>query len=675
MVKFVLESHEIEFQTLRYFTDNAAVYDWIRNTPKKPTVYVKHRIDQINSLTEKKDWFWIPTEYMPADFGTKETSMTNIDYENDWFIPKIFRLPESDWPRFEPIYEQLNVVSEEVEIENRLDPKTVRSPISLIYAGQFCYKAREHRRVQILRKELKAQKEKIKEDPKNKDLRFNAKSLELRIKQETQRYKSSNFMREHVENILFRQAQQEAFAEELKILRKNEILPKRHFLYRWLPWIDENGVLRAKTRLRDSEENKEQFGYDRIFPIILPKEHALTKIIILKLHRDNKHMLVNNVENQLKARFFVRHVRALVKNTIKTYCAFCIRYNARPMIPLMGDIPSVRLGYYKSAFKYTIADIAGPVLVKLTRNVRAKRYIFVYACLTTRAIYLDLIESLDSNSTLLALQNAINIRGAPERIVTDNGTNFVGCKNRMKDVVETWNHILEARGKIRKPIEWDFGPARAPHMQGAVESLVKLVKTAMKKVLYMLRTKTEILNDFALRGILNEVAGLLNNRPLTLAPMDDLCNEFLSPNCFLMLRSNFQEVPYSDENMHKITENWEDVKQFTKILWKNWLMSYLPTLLEREKWNDKVEPLKEGDIVVTIDTTVSDSWRLGRILKIKPGSKDQVRQVEILLGKKNVFENKNIKTRKALQDLYQAEKQSIVTRPATAVAKIQLNIP
>lgn len=673
MVKFVLESHEIKFQTLKYFTDNAAVFDWIKNDPKKPTVYVKNRIEQINATTEKKDWHWIPTEYMPADLGTKETSMTNIDHNNDWYMPKIFRCPESDWPKFEPMYEQLNNTSQEAGIENRLDPMKVRSHLSLIYAGQFFYKLREHKNVQKLKKELMSKKALIKDDPKNKDLIFDIRNLDLRIKQQIQRYKSSTFMRDHVENLLFRQAQEEAFSEELKILRKNKTLPKRHYLYRWLPWIDENGVLRVKTRLEDNEENKERFGYDRIFPIVLPKDQALTKLIILKLHRNNKHMLLHNVENQLKARYFVRHIRAIVKNTIKLCCAFCIRYNARPMIPLMGDIPSVRLGYYKGAFKYAIADIAGPVLVKLTRNVRAKRYIFVYSCLTTRAIHLELIESLDSNSTLLALQSVITLRGAPERIVTDNGTNFVGSNNKMKNEVEIWNRKLEAKGIIKKPIEWDFGPARAPHMQGAVESLIRLVKTAMKKVLYMLRTKTEVLNDFALRGILMEVAGLLNNRPLTLAPMEDLNNEFLTPNCFLMLRSNFQEIPYSDDKMHHITKNWEDVKQFTKILWKNWLMSYLPTLLEREKWHDKVEPLKEGDIVVTIDTTVSDSWRLGRILKIKPGSKNQVRQVEIILGKKNVFDRKNIKTRKGLRDLYQAEKQSIVTRPATAVAKIQLN--
>jgi hypothetical protein len=476
-----------------------------------------------------------------------------------------------------------------------------------------------------------------------------------------------------MEDFLFREAQKESFAEELKVLQSKKPLPVRHYLHRWLPWIDKDGVMRAKTRLTDSEENRKTYGYDRIYPIILAKDSPLTKIIILKIHRNNKHMLVNNVESQLKSRFFIQHCRSTIKTIIKKCCAFCIRHNAKPMIPLMGDIPSIRLGYFKVPFRYAMADIAGPVLVRLTRNVRAKRYIFVYTCLTTRAIHLELIEGLDSNSTLLALQSAISMRGAPERIVTDNGTNFVGADRRMKEETERWNRILEAKGKILQPIEWDFGPARASHMQGAVESLIKLVKSAMKKVLHMLKTRTEILNDFALRAILIEVAGLLNNRPLTLAPMDDLNNEFLTPNCFLMLRSNFQEIPYSDDKMQNITEHWEDVKQFTKILWQNWLMSYLPTLLEREKWNESVELLEEGDIVVTVDTTVSDSWRLGKILKIKPGSKDQVRQVEILLGKRNVFDKTATRTRKNLRELYLNEKQSIVTRPATAVAKIKLH--
>lgn len=51
-----------------------------------------------------------------------------------------------------------------------------------------------------------------------------------------------------------------------------------------------------------------------------------------------------------------------------------------------------------------IIDLAGPIQVSVNQRTTANRYIFVYSCLTTRAIHLELIESLDTNATLMALQ-------------------------------------------------------------------------------------------------------------------------------------------------------------------------------------------------------------------------------------------------------------------------------
>lgn len=98
---------------------------------------------------------------------------------------------------------------------------------------------------------------------------------------------------------------------------------------------------------------------------------------------------------------------------------------------------------------------------------------------------------------------------------------------------------------------------------------------------------------------------------------------------------------------------------------------YLPSIISREKWLTNAEPLEVGDIVLTVDTGVTDSWRLGRITKVDTGSNNQTRKVEIALGKKNVFDKLRIKDRKKLLETYLQEKITIVTRPAVAVAKIK----
>ena len=70
----------------------------------------------------------------------------------------------------------------------------------------------------------------------------------------------------------------------------------------------------------------------------------------------------------------------------------CLRYKAKPRFPLMGDLPVERLGIHIPAFSYGIIDLAGST---------ASRYIFIYSCLTTRAIHLELIEGLATNSTII----------------------------------------------------------------------------------------------------------------------------------------------------------------------------------------------------------------------------------------------------------------------------------
>lgn len=187
-------------------------------------------------------------------------------------------------------------------------------------------------------------------------------------------------------------------------MSNGETLPAKHFMFKWLPWIDQDGLMRINTRLSDNKDNREIFGYDKIFPIVLPSNHVVTNFYILDFHRKNKHLFAKNVMSLLKSRFFLEHAKSKIKSVIKKNCSHCIRFNAKPQFPLMGDLPVERLGIHTPAFSFVIIDLAGPIQVSVNQRTTANRYIFVYSCLTTRAIHLELIESLDTNATLMALQ-------------------------------------------------------------------------------------------------------------------------------------------------------------------------------------------------------------------------------------------------------------------------------
>ena len=105
------------------------------------------------------------------------------------------------------------------------------------------------------------------------------------------------------------------------------------------------------------------------------------------------------------------------------------------------------------------------------------------------------------------------------------------------------------------------------------------------------------------------------------------------------------------------------------FIWKKFIELYLPTIQDRKKWWIRASPLKVGDIVVVADNDLQGSWRMGRIIKVLKGSNDQVRKVEILLGKRQVNKYKNPSSKKEILKMFKDEVSSIIQRPASGVVK------
>lgn len=95
---------------------------------------------------------------------------------------------------------------------------------------------------------------------------------------------------------------------------------------------------------------------------------------------------------------------------------------------IYGKFTEDRLTPNKPAFTYVGADYFGLLEVKLKRS-RCKRYGLLFTCLTSRATHIELAYSLDTDSMLNALRRFICIRGCPELLRSDHGTNFV-CGNK-----------------------------------------------------------------------------------------------------------------------------------------------------------------------------------------------------------------------------------------------------
>ena len=94
-------------------------------------------------------------------------------------------------------------------------------------------------------------------------------------------------------------AQKQSFFEEYERLAKGNTLPNSSNILVLKPQLDEEGLQNSCGRL----QNVTYLSYDVKYPIILPRGHIVSKLIIKQHHKDS-HLAIGN--NQLLAKVLLQ---------------------------------------------------------------------------------------------------------------------------------------------------------------------------------------------------------------------------------------------------------------------------------------------------------------------------------------------------------------------------------
>ncbi|XP_075162869.1 uncharacterized protein LOC142235502 [Haematobia irritans] len=92
-------------------------------------------------------------------------------------------------------------------------------------------------------------------------------------------------------------------------------------------------------------------------------------------------------------------------------------------------------------FTNTGIDFAGPFELKTSRLRNAKiqkGYAAIFVCLSTRAIHLEVCSDLSSEAFLATFSRFVGRRGFPNKVFSDNGTNFVGANRTLTQEYKTF---------------------------------------------------------------------------------------------------------------------------------------------------------------------------------------------------------------------------------------------
>lgn len=241
--------------------------------------------------------------------------------------------------------------------------------------------------------------------------------------------------------------------------------------------------------------------------------------------------------------------------------------------------------------------------------------------MTTRAVHLEIVTSLSADSAILSLRRFTARRGLPLKILSDNGTSFVGANRHL---CEFYNNTVQDYA-ASKHIEWCFIPPASPFMGGCWERLVKTVKTALFTTLKERAPREELLHTFLL-----EAEALVNSRPLTYVTENHEC-ESLTPFHFLIGASSNQQLPVRlDDGVFSLRKEWLKVLRLSELFWSRWLKEYLPNLRPKKQQGGQFVNIKVDDVVLVVDPNLPRGvWPMGRIVAVYPGRDGVVRVADV----------------------------------------------
>lgn len=350
--KQISSALEIPLSLATFWIDSMKVIYWIHGQSHNYKPFVSHRVGEIHKQSNPNQWRYVPTKQNPADFGTRGLTVSELaDSKMWWKGPTFLAFPESDWPK------QKSANPEEALTEVKVERKPVlekQIPQPEEESETHYWEKERSTFVTIEKKDWRLNPARF-----SKWYRVSSKGqLEIghslvRVRSWVKRFiknckapndqctmeKLTASELADTEKDIIKEAQREEFKEEIIALTSRKELSEISHLLPLTPMID-TGILRANTRLWRSDD----LATDTKFPIILPKKHHVTQLIVKYHHEMDCHeMVVNYTLNHLREKYHVIHSRQEVTACIQN-CFECKRhFQLHRAKQQMAPLPQFRL--------------------------------------------------------------------------------------------------------------------------------------------------------------------------------------------------------------------------------------------------------------------------------------------------------------------------------------------
>lgn len=599
------------------WSDSTIALSWIKRSPLQLKTFVANRVQAIHEYTQGSTWSHVATTDNPADLVSRGMKVPDFVKSDLWkHGPNWLSKPQAEWP-----YSKL-VITSDIQAEITRETKTRNTTIFavMILSVQDQFRELWHR-----------------SNSWRKILRMTAYVFRfftnVRMKNRQGWIRGEPKPAELKDAIIFwvKYAQLRAYKKELEALKqKDQCAYLKSKIIALQPFIDEIGILRIGGRI-----DKANVDLAKKHPIIVPPKSRLSYLIINQAHQETMHGSIQIMMAYIRRLYWIPALRSECRK-ITSQCAKCVRYNKKVAQQIMAELPAVRLRPAKP-FEAVGADLAGPFNVKVTDKLNLstrsratipeiKGYAAVFVCMVTRAVHMEAVMDLSSDAFLQAYKRFVSRRGNPEKIFSDNGTNFVAADKALSEAAKSWQNSTVQQYAGWNGSHWHFITPGAPHEGGLWEAAVKSMKHHFRRVIGAQKYSYE-----GMSTLIACIEACLNSRPLCALSDDPKDIEALTPAHFIIggplklpLPEKCDKPPQTANGLFKA------IQAQTQAFWQAWSNDCLHAMMNRTKWREEQRNLKQGQLVLIKNENLAPTyWAMGRIIEVRPAEDNKVRSVKI----------------------------------------------
>ena len=298
------------------------------------------------------------------------------------------------------------------------------------------------------------------------------------------------------------------------------------------PYIEGDGTIRVKFRLKQSN-----LCYKAKQPILLAAKHPL---LLEREYHDNLHEGTEYVRNMFQREYRIIWLRNKLRK-VNSRCITCRHRNANPINEAMAELPRDWLDEHVFQFTHTRLYYFGLIKVKFLGRI-LKRWCCLFTRLTTRAVHIEVAQSLDIKLSKYHLQR----QGHKLHWSSQQTECILGEWEKAK-LESNWEKFCG--NSTLSPIWWNLGR----------------IFQCFKKVTIAILNKRSVTNKL-LSTTMCLVEQTLNARSLTAVSDDPEEMTALTPKYFLLGPENASS-PFmpSSERYHNLRKSFERAQAYANM--------------------------------------------------------------------------------------------------------------